>query len=57
MGIPMLFKLDSKVVQVKELQLLQSVRTRWDSVYYMLNHLRDMQPVYHLGFFLINSHC
>jgi hypothetical protein len=38
----MLFKLDDKVVQVKELQLLQSVRTRWDSVYYMLNRLHDM---------------
>jgi hypothetical protein len=47
----MLFKLDGKVIQVKELQLLQSVHTRWDSVYYMLNHLCDIRQVYHLSFF------
>jgi hypothetical protein len=30
---------------VKERQLLRSVRTRWDSVYHMLNRLREMRPV------------
>jgi hypothetical protein len=53
----MLFKLDGKVVQVKELQLLWSVCTRWDLVYYMLNCLRDMWPVYHVSFLKINSRC
>ena len=30
------------IVQVKPLQLLQDVRTRWDSVYHMLKRLREM---------------
>jgi hypothetical protein len=36
----------SEPVQLKELQLLRDVRTRWDSVYYMLNRLREMRPVW-----------
>lgn len=35
----------SKVVALKELQLLHDVRTRWDSVYRMLNRLRELRPV------------
>jgi hypothetical protein len=31
--------------KVKQLQLLQDVRTRWDSVYYMLKHLHELHPV------------
>ena len=31
-----------KVVQLKRLQLLRDVQTRWDSEYYMLNRLRDL---------------
>lgn len=34
-----------KVVLLKELQLLRDVCTRWDSVYLMLNRLREMRPV------------
>ena len=35
----------SKVIVLKELELLRDVRTRWDSVYQMLNRLRELQPV------------
>jgi len=38
-----------KIVQVKPLQLLRDVSTRWDSVYYMINRLREMRPVSHFG--------
>jgi hypothetical protein len=31
--------------KVKELQLLRDMRTRWDSVYLMLQRLRELQPV------------
>lgn len=34
-----------KTVQVKNLQLLRNVRTRWDSEYHMLNRLRELRPV------------
>jgi hypothetical protein len=34
-----------KAVLLKKLQLLRDVRTRWDSVYLMLNRLREMRPV------------
>ncbi len=30
---------------LKELQLLRDVRTRWDSIFLMLNRLREMRPV------------
>lgn len=33
------------IVKIKSLQLLRDVRTRWDSVYLMLNRLREMRPV------------
>ena len=32
-------------VQVPDLQLMQDVKTRWDSVYMLLEHLRQLQPV------------
>jgi hypothetical protein len=32
-------------VKIKSLQLLRDVRTRWDSIYLMLNRLREMCPV------------
>jgi hypothetical protein len=35
----------SKVVVLKELELLRDVRTRWDSVYRMLSRLRELRPV------------
>jgi len=34
-----------KAVKLKELQLLRDVRTHWDSVFLMLNRLREMRPV------------
>jgi hypothetical protein len=34
-----------KIVQLKKLQLLRDVRTRWDSEYYMLRRLRELRPV------------
>jgi hypothetical protein len=37
----------AQTVEVKKLQLLRDVRTRWDSVYYMLNRLRELRPVRH----------
>jgi hypothetical protein len=36
---------DGQPVKVQPLQLLRDVRTRWDSVFYMLNRLREMRPV------------
>ena len=35
----------SETINLKQLQLLRDVRTRWDSVYLMLNRLREMRPV------------
>jgi hypothetical protein len=35
-----------KTVKVERRQLLRDVRTRWDSVYRMLNRLREMRPVW-----------
>jgi hypothetical protein len=37
---------DGKPFIIKQLQLLQDVRTRWDSMYLMLNRLRELQPVH-----------
>jgi hypothetical protein len=34
-----------KVITLKTLQLLKDVPTRWDSVYKMLNRLRELRPV------------
>jgi hypothetical protein len=30
---------------VEQLQLLRDVKTRWDSIYFMLRRLRELQPV------------
>ena len=35
----------SDIVKIKPLELLQDVRTRWDSVYHMLTRLLEMRPV------------
>ena len=42
------------VVKIKSLQLLRDVRTRWDSIYLMLNRLREMRPVWP---YLLNLMC
>lgn len=34
------------VVKIKPLQLLRDVHTQWDSIYLMLNRLREMRPVW-----------
>ncbi|SRR6266581_1286705 len=36
----------SDTIELDELQLLRDVRTRWDSVYFMLQRLRVMRPVW-----------
>jgi len=36
-------------VQVPQLELLKDVKTRWDSVYMMLERLRQLRPVSHLS--------
>jgi hypothetical protein len=36
---------NQNTITVKPKQLLRDVRTRWDSIYYMLNRLREMRPV------------
>jgi hypothetical protein len=39
-----------ELVKVKPLQLLRDVRTRWDSVFFMLERLRELRPVCcHIG--------
>ena len=43
------FKDGGEIIQVKPLQLLRDVSTRWDSVYYMINRLREMRPVSHFS--------
>ncbi len=46
-----------KTVKIKALQLVRDVPTRWDSVYRMLNRLREMRPVclYSLNFTECNA--
>lgn len=39
------FKEGPKIIQLRRLQLLRDVRTRWDSKYHMLNRLRELRPV------------
>jgi hypothetical protein len=39
------FKRGNDIIRVNQVQLLRDVRTRWDSVYHMLNRLRVLQPV------------
>jgi hypothetical protein len=39
------FKEGQKTIQLKQLQLLRDVHTRWDSIYHMLNRLREMRQV------------
>jgi hypothetical protein len=36
---------DGKVIQLRPLELLRDVKTRWDSVYEMIRRLRAMRPV------------
>ena len=43
------FKDGETIIEVKSLQLLRDVSTRWDSVYYMINRLREMRPVSHFN--------
>lgn len=43
------FKDGEMTIKVKPLQLLRDVCTRWDSVYYMINRLRELWPVSHLS--------
>ena len=36
---------NKKTTQVRELELLRDVKTRWDSIYMMLDRLHDLRPV------------
>lgn len=44
------------IVQLKPLQLLRDVRSRWDSVFFMLRRLREMRPVSFLTILEIPAH-
>lgn len=46
---------DGEPVRLPHLQLLRDVKTRWDSVYYMIRRLRELRPVYILFSFLIGT--
>lgn len=39
------FKVEGQTVQVREVQLLRDVRTRWDSVYSMIQRFLELRPV------------
>jgi hypothetical protein len=39
------FVVGEQVVKIPSLQLLRDVKTRWDSIYYMVQRLRIMRPV------------
>jgi hypothetical protein len=39
------FVVNNEPLQLRTVQLLRDVRTRWDSVYYMLNRLRELRLV------------
>ena len=39
------FQVDGESVQLRPLQLLRDVKTRWDSVYFMIKRLRELRPV------------
>jgi len=39
------FKRKNEVLKVPDLELLRDVRTRWDSVYYMIKRLMKLRPV------------
>jgi hypothetical protein len=39
------FKVGGNTVQVREVQLLRDVRTRWDSVYSMIQRFLELRPV------------
>ncbi|KAF9222874.1 hypothetical protein BS17DRAFT_652152, partial [Gyrodon lividus] len=41
-------------IRLPEVQLLHNVKTRWDSTYYMINHLRALQQV--VSYFLDAPH-
>jgi hypothetical protein len=38
----------SEIIQLRSVQLLRDVKTRWDSIYFMIKRLREMRPVSHL---------
>jgi hypothetical protein len=35
----------SEVIQLRSVELLRDVKTRWDSIYFMIKRLREMRPV------------
>ena len=39
------FRVGDQTVQLRPLQLLRDVKTRWDSVYFMIKHLHELHPV------------
>jgi hypothetical protein len=37
-----------QIIKVPQLQLLRDVKTRWDSIYFMIRRCREMRPVCNL---------
>jgi hypothetical protein len=35
----------SEIIQLRSVELLRDVKTRWDSIYFMIKRLREMRPV------------
>ena len=35
----------SEIIQLQSVELLRDVKTRWDSIYFMIKRLREMRPV------------
>jgi hypothetical protein len=37
-----------EIIQLRSVELLRDVKTRWDSIYFMIKRLREIRPVSHL---------
>jgi hypothetical protein len=46
----------NKIIQVPKKQLLHDVKTRWDSVFKMIGHFRELQPISNSQTFTCEHH-